>query len=106
MPVKNMLHPIMGIRKLLVLETNLNERLRWNRVKMSCIVTRLFTPTVITPLSHVSSITRPGVPYFQLHMVFAAGVLLHTCPENCGRLAGTRRECRLTYFKLNANAGL
>ena len=34
-PVKNMLHPMMGMRKLLVLETNLKERLRWNRVKMS-----------------------------------------------------------------------
>ena len=35
LPVKNMLHPMMGMRKLLVLETNLKERLRWNRVKMS-----------------------------------------------------------------------
>lgn len=36
MPVRNMLHPMIGMRKLLVLETNLNERFRWNRVKMSC----------------------------------------------------------------------
>ena len=40
LPVKNILHPMMGMRKLLVLETNLNERLRWNRVKMSCTAIR------------------------------------------------------------------
>ena len=45
LPVRNMLHPMMGMRKLLVLETNLNERLRWNRVKMSCTVTRQVTST-------------------------------------------------------------
>lgn len=37
LPVKNILHPMMGMRKLLVLETNLKERFRWNSVKMSCI---------------------------------------------------------------------
>ena len=35
-PVKNMLQPTIGMKKLDVLETNLKGRSRWNRVKMSC----------------------------------------------------------------------
>ena len=35
-PVRNMLHPTMGMKKMLVLDTNLKLRLRWNRLKMSC----------------------------------------------------------------------
>jgi hypothetical protein len=31
-PVRNMLQPMMGIRKLLVLEMNLKSRFKWNRV--------------------------------------------------------------------------
>jgi len=32
----NMLHPMMGMKKMLVLEMNLKGRFKWKSVKMSC----------------------------------------------------------------------
>jgi hypothetical protein len=36
LPVRNMLHPMMGMKNMDVLDTNLKGRFKWNSVKMSC----------------------------------------------------------------------
>lgn len=70
-PVKNMLQPTMGMKKLDVLDTNLKGRSRWNRVKMSCStellcwsrICRASAKPELNPINaQASAEGPPGVP--------------------------------------------